>query len=97
MRFRGYNAAVLDLLYAAEDQLLLDGLGVDVLHDPRGLSLRQTRYLLEDRTRIFVTRLQTLQVQDSEAAQRAYDARRRRVHGSVEGAREARQVQVQVA
>jgi hypothetical protein len=65
---RSYDALVLYLLDATEDQLLLDGLGVDLLHDPRGLRLRETGYLLEDRPRILVPGLQALQIQDREAA-----------------------------
>src|SRR5215212_808042 len=60
----GYDAPVLYLLDAAEDQLLLDGLRVDVLHHPRGLRLGKARYLLKDRPRVLVARLQPLQVED---------------------------------
>src|SRR5215218_8598680 len=94
---RGYHALVLYLLDAAEDQLLLYGFGVDLLHHPRGLRLGQARYLLEDRTRVLVPGLQTLQVGHGQAPQGPDDTGRRRVHGRVERAGEARQVQVQVA
>ena len=63
----GYDAPILYLLDAAEDQLLLDGLGVDVLHDPRSLRLGKARYLLEDGTGVLVARLQPLEVEDGEA------------------------------
>src|SRR3712207_8338143 len=49
------------------------------------------------RCRILVPRLQAFEVQDGQSSQRADDAGRLRVHGCIEGAGEARQVQVQVA
>src|SRR3712207_2208459 len=47
-RRRGYDALILYLLDAAEDQLLLYGLGVDLLHHPRRFGLGEARYLLEN-------------------------------------------------
>src|ERR687886_30293 len=64
---RGYDALVLYLLDAAEDQLLFDGLGVDLLHHPRRLGLGQARYLLEDRPGVLVARLKTLEVEHGQA------------------------------
>src|SRR5919202_3483232 len=63
---RGNDALVLYLLDAAEDQLLFHWLGIDLLHHPCGLGLGQARYLLEDRSRVFIPRLQALQVQDGQ-------------------------------
>src|SRR5918994_1009134 len=65
----GYDAAFFDFLDAAEDQLVLDGLAVDLLHHARRLVGRQTRYLLEDGARILVPGLYAFEVEDREAAE----------------------------
>src|SRR5215210_515540 len=56
-RGRRYDALVLYLLHATEDELFLDRLGVDVLHDPGRLVLGQAGYLFEDGTWVLVPRL----------------------------------------
>jgi hypothetical protein len=76
-------------LHAAEDELLFDRLGVDILHYPRGLVLGQARYLLEDGTRVLVPRLQSLEVEDGEAPQRPDDSCGRGIDGRVESACQA--------
>src|SRR4051812_7770606 len=93
----GNNALVLYLLDAAEDELLLYGLHVDLLHHARGLLLRQARYLLEDRRGVLVARLDPLEVEDGETTQGTDDARRSGVNGGVERGRQAWQVQLQVS
>src|SRR5215210_3365983 len=96
-RGRRYDAFVLYLLHAPEDELFFDGLGVDILHDPCCLVLGQARYLLEYGTRILVPGLQSLEVQHGETAQRTDDARRRGVDGRIQGAGQAGQIEGQVA
>jgi hypothetical protein len=92
----GYNATRLYLLHPAEDELLFYGLLVELLQDARGLVLGQARYLLEDRLRVLVAGLQALQVQHREPAELSDDDRRAGVYGGVQGARQTREVQVQV-
>ena len=77
------DARVLDLADALADQLVLDRLGVDLLHAARRLLGRQLGDLLEERLGILVARPEAFEVQAREAAEladldRGARARRRR-------------------
>ena len=79
-RARG-DAGVLDLADAPTDQLFLDRLGVDLLHPPGGLLVRQLGDLLEQHVGVVVARPETLEVEAPDAAELAHldrDARRHR-------------------
>ena len=69
-RARG-DAAVLDLADARADQLVLDRLGVELLHPARRLLGRQRRDLLEERLGVLVARPQAFEVQAGEPAELA--------------------------
>ena len=83
----GDHTLILYLLDAAEDQLLLHRLRVELLHDARGLVLGQASYLLEDGSRILVPRLYPFEVQDGEATQTPDEACCLGVYGGVERTR----------
>ena len=57
------DAGVLDLTDAATDQLFLDRLGVDLLHPPGGLLVRELGDLLEQHVGVVVARPQALEVE----------------------------------
>ena len=68
-RGTGDHAAGLDLLDATTDQLLADRLGVQLLHAPGGLVIREAGDLVVDRVGILVPGPQPLEVETRQTAQ----------------------------
>ena len=89
----GDDAVRLDLLDPPPDQLLLDGLLVDLLHLPRGLVAVERGDALELGLRVLVAGPDALEVQDREAAELADDAGRLRRDDAVHRRREQRELE----
>ena len=87
------DAGLLDLANAPDDELVLDALGVELLHATGGLLGRQVPDLIEDRLRVLVAGLEALQVEDGEPTQTADLDRHSGRHHAVHGAGHHRQAE----
>src|SRR4051794_36483299 len=88
-----YDALVLDLADALRDELLLDRSLVDALHLERRLLLREVRDALELVVGVLVATPDALEVQDSQSAGLADDARHLRRDDAVHRRRKQRQLE----
>src|SRR3954454_19225346 len=88
-----YDALLLDLADALRDELLLDRSLVDALHLERRLLLREVRHALELVTPFLVSTQHALEVQDSQSAELADDARHLRGDDAVHRRRQQRQLE----
>ena len=87
------DARFLDLLDPLGDQLGLDGLLVDLLHELRGAVGRRRGDPLELLVRVLVARPDALEVEDAQAAELAEADRRRGGDDAVHGRSEQRQLE----
>ena len=87
------DSPVANLAYPPNDQLLLDGFPVQLLHPPRGLVVGQRRDLVQHGLGVLVPRLEALQVEHRQAAQLPDLDRRRRGDDAVHGGGQHRQLE----
>ncbi len=89
----GHRAGRLDLLDPLGDQLGLDRLRVDLLHDPRGDLLGGRRDLVELLVGVLIPGPDALEVEDAEPAEVADQAGGRRADDAVHRGRHQRQLE----